>query len=120
MQKGTVLFFLKLGPSPFCKCKGDTILCPCLVGSAPKDDTVENRQGQGIMSPKVNLEGKTPSNGRREDPAALPPFLGRGMKPRPSTKGATPPWIPLERLPVASHGASSPLVIYGQVPFKLT
>ena len=35
------------------KCKGDTILCPCLVGSAPKDDTVENRQGQGIMSPKV-------------------------------------------------------------------
>jgi len=31
------------------------------------------------------------------------------MKPRPSTKGATPPWIPLERLPVASHGASSPL-----------
>jgi len=36
-----------------CKCKGDTILCPYLVGSAPKDDTVENRQGQGIMSPKV-------------------------------------------------------------------
>ena len=32
---------------------GDTIPCPCLVGSAPKDDTVENSQGQGIMSPKV-------------------------------------------------------------------
>jgi isochorismate synthase EntC len=53
MQRGTVLFFLKLGPSPFYKCKGDTIPCPCLVGSAPKDDTIENRQGQGIMSPKV-------------------------------------------------------------------
>ena len=51
-KRGTVLFFLKLGPSPF-KCRGDTIPCPCLVGSAPKDDTVENRQGQGIMSPKV-------------------------------------------------------------------
>ena len=24
-----------------------------MVGSAPKDDTVQNRQGQGIMSPKV-------------------------------------------------------------------
>jgi hypothetical protein len=35
------------------KCKGDTIPCPCLFGSAPKDDTVENRQGQRIMSPKV-------------------------------------------------------------------
>jgi len=35
------------------KCKGDTIPSPSLVGSAPKDDTVENRQGQRIMSPKV-------------------------------------------------------------------
>ena len=35
------------------KCKGDTIPCPYLIGSAPKDDTVENRPGQGIMSPKV-------------------------------------------------------------------
>ena len=59
MQKGTVLFFLKIGPSPFCKCKGDTRPCPCLVGSAPKDDTVENRQGQGIMSPKV-IYGQSP------------------------------------------------------------
>jgi hypothetical protein len=41
--------------------KGDGPLFPeirtvplfCLVGSAPKDDTDENRQGQGIMSPKV-------------------------------------------------------------------
>ena len=45
---------------------------------------------------EVNLEGKTPSNGRREDPAALPPLLGRDLT-RPATKGATPPWIPLER-----------------------
>ncbi len=51
------------------------------------------REGKGpfrILSPKnpkINLEGKTPSNGRREDPAALPPLLGRGMKPRPATKG---------------------------------
>jgi len=43
------------------KCKGDTIFCPSLVGSALKDDTVENRQGQGIMSPKVNLEGEPAS-----------------------------------------------------------
>ena len=61
---------------------------------------------------EANLEGKTPSNGRREDPAALPPLLGRGMKPRPATKGATPPWNPLERFicPVACHGAYEPLV----------
>ena len=45
-----------------------------------------------LLEAKVNLEGKTPSNGRREDPAALPPLLGRGIKPRPATKGATPPW----------------------------
>jgi len=58
------------------------------------------------------LDGKTPSNGRREDPAALPPLLGRGKKPRPATKGATPPWNPLERLicPVACHGEYQPLV----------
>jgi len=62
------------------------------------------------QGPEVNLEGKTPSNGRREDPAALPPLLGQGMKPRPATKGATPPWNPLERFPVASHGAYEPLV----------
>ena len=59
---------------------------------------------------EANLEGKTPSNGRREDPAALTPLLGRGMKPRPATKGATPPWNPLERFPVASHAAYEPLV----------
>jgi len=59
---------------------------------------------------EVNLEGKTPSNGRREDPAALPPLLGRGMQPRPATKGATPPWNPLERFPAASRGACEPLV----------
>ena len=28
---------------------------------------------------KVNLEGKTPSNGRREDPVALPPLRHRPM-----------------------------------------
>jgi hypothetical protein len=27
-----------------------------------------------------------------------------------ATKGATPPWNPLERLPVASHGARLPLI----------
>jgi hypothetical protein len=66
-----------------------------------------------LLEAKVNLEGKTPSNGRREDPAALPPLLGRGIKPRPATKGATPPWNPLERFPVASHGAYEPLVKLG-------
>jgi hypothetical protein len=40
-----------------------------------------------------------PSNGHREDPVALPPFLGRGVPPRPSTKGAAPPWIPLRAAP---------------------
>jgi len=40
--------------------KGDTIPCPCLVGSAPKDDTDENREGQGIMSPKV-IYGQKPN-----------------------------------------------------------
>jgi hypothetical protein len=86
---------------------------------------------------QVNLEGKTPSNGRREDPAghswketltmgflptvaSLPAFfprsifprillqtqrsalearLGRGVPPRPATKGAAPPWIPLRAVP---------------------
>jgi len=67
----------------------------------------------------VNLEGKTPSNGRREDPAALPPLLGRGMKPRPATKGATPPWNPLERFPVASHGAYEPLVKISNILMKI-
>ena len=45
--------------------------------------------------PKINSEGKTPSDAR-----ALPPLLGRGLKPRPATKGATPPWDPL-RAPLA-------------------
>jgi len=40
-------------------------------------------------------------------------FRSRGMKPRPATKGATPPWNPLERFPVASHGAYKPLVKNG-------
>ena len=57
-------------------------------------------------SPEVNSEGKTPSDGRTVLPPevqngfALPPLLGRGMKPRPATKGATPPWDPL-RAPLA-------------------
>jgi hypothetical protein len=33
-------------------------------------------------------------------------FGSRGRNPRPATKGATPPWNPLERFPVASHGES--------------
>jgi len=56
------------------KCKGDTILCPSLVGSALKDDTVENRQGQGIMSPKV-IYGQE-----------LKIAEGRARKPRTSSK----------------------------------
>ncbi len=29
--------------------------------------------------------------------------LGRGINPRPPTKGATPPWNPLEQFPVIGH-----------------
>jgi len=47
----------------------------------------------------VNSEGKTPSDGRRIPSDALPPLLGRGMKPRPATKGAAPPWNPLQAAP---------------------
>jgi hypothetical protein len=37
-------------------------------------------------------------------------FGSQGRQPRPATKGAIPPWNPLERFPVASHGAYEPLV----------
>jgi hypothetical protein len=53
LEFGAICEFSSRGNDAIYECKGDTILCPCLVGSAPKDDTVENRQGQGIMSPKV-------------------------------------------------------------------
>src|SRR4030042_153801 len=39
------------------------------------------------IPPEVNSEGKTPSDGRRTPSYALPPLLGRGMKPRPATRG---------------------------------
>jgi hypothetical protein len=71
---------------------------------------IEGKRKIHAGNEKVNLEGKTPSNGRLEDPAALPPLIGRRMKPRPATKGAAPPWNPLERFPVASHRAYEPLV----------
>jgi hypothetical protein len=38
---------------------------------------------------------------------SLPPFLGRGMDPRPATKGAYPLGSPDERFPAASRRAYS-------------
>jgi hypothetical protein len=62
----------------------------------------------------VNLEGEPlrvpPSNGRPISSASLPPLLGRGMNPRPATKGSYPLGTPDDRLPAASRGACSPLV----------
>jgi hypothetical protein len=64
--------------------------------------------------PRVNSEGEPlrvpPSDARPISSASLPPLLGRGMKPRPATAGSYPLGSPNERLPVASHGAYSPLV----------
>ena len=98
--------YARTGPSPpVCQ----LLYFQYIIDNAVEPDRFLARQN-GTKCAIVNLEGKTPSNGRREDPAALPPLLGRGMKPRPATKGATPPWNPLERFRVASHGAYEPLV----------
>ncbi len=59
---------------------------------------------------EVNSEGKTPSDGRRTSSDALPPLLGRGMKSRPATTGAAPPWNPLRAAPRAKARGMSPLV----------
>jgi len=60
---------------------------------------------------RVNLEGEPlrvpPSNGR---PGSQPPLLGRGMNPRPATKGTYPLGSPNDRLPAASRGAYQPIV----------
>jgi neutral ceramidase len=89
-------------------------------GQAPGASGAVAVQGAAAVSGReaqVNSEGEPlrvpPSDARPISSASLPPLRGRGMKPRPATEGSYPLGSPNERLPVASHGAYSPLVKVG-------
>ena len=62
-------------------------------------------------SPKVNSEGKTPSDGRTvlcpgvQNGTALPPFSGGALNPALRSRGRIPLGTPDERLPGSRPGA---------------
>ncbi len=78
-------------------------------GPGARRDTALSKE---IIGYQVNLGGGTASRSPfQRSLRSLPPFLGRGMKPRPATKGAYPLGIPDDRFPAASRGAYEPIVI---------